>query len=83
MKRIQIYLDEELRQTLRAAAAHEGRSAADLVREAIRMYLAGRRQQGLVDPFLEIAGAFRGGPPDASVEHDRHLYGPPTGKPAE
>jgi len=75
MRRSQIYIDEDLDAQLRLAAREEGRSAADLIREAVRTYLADRGPGHPADPFLEIAGAFSGGPSDASVEHDRYLYG--------
>ncbi len=75
MKRTQIYIDEELDERLRAAAAREGRSAASLVRDAVRLYLSEGKGAPARDPFLEIAGAFAGGPTDAAEEHDRYLYG--------
>lgn len=76
MKRTQIYIDEELDSQLRAAAATEGRSAAALIRDAVRQYLRRKARSTPSDPFLELAGTFTGGPPDASTEHDRYLYGP-------
>lgn len=75
MKRTQIYLDQDLDARLRVVAAEEGRSAAAVIRDALRTYLAGRRSAVAADPFLELAGAFAGGPRDASTEHDRYLYG--------
>jgi len=76
MRRTQIYIDDDLDIRLRATAAAEGRSAAALIRDAVRLYLAGQRGgQATSDPFLELAGAFEGGPRDASTDHDRYLYG--------
>lgn len=73
MKRTQIYLDEDIDFRLRAA---EGRSAAALIRDAVRLYLAERGGlQPTADPFLELAGAFEDGSRDASTDHDRYLYG--------
>ncbi len=75
MKRTQIYIDEDLDVRLRTTAAEEGRSAAALIRDAVRLYLAERRGGPATnDPFLELAGAFEGGPRDASTDHDRYLY---------
>ena len=74
VKRTQIYLEEELDRSLRARAEAEGRSAAAVIREAVRRYLAEHGTEPSADPFLAIAGTFSGGPPDASVEHDRYLY---------
>lgn len=79
MKRTQIYIDEELDARLREAAAAEGRSAASLIREAVRSYLSAGGTIGSSDAFLELAGAFSGGPPDESTEHDRYLYGASAG----
>jgi hypothetical protein len=75
VKRTQIYLDEELGDQLRAAADAEGRSAAAIVREAVVRYLAERHGRAGGDPFLELAGAFPGGPADGAERHDRDLYG--------
>jgi hypothetical protein len=75
MKRTQIYLDEDLDEELRQAAVAEGRSAAAIIREAVHRYLAQRVPRSDPDPILELAGAFSGGPKDASTEHDRYLYG--------
>lgn len=75
VKRTQIYIDEELDRRLRAAAAEDGRSAAALIRDAVRVYLAHRRGEPADDPILVLAGAFTSRRPDASAEHDRLLYG--------
>jgi plasmid stability protein len=77
VRRTQIYLDEDLDRDLRAVAAAEGRSAADLIREAVRRYLAERGGGGPVDPIVAMIGSVDGLPPDAAAEHDRDLYGPP------
>jgi plasmid stability protein len=79
VRRTQIYLDEDVDRKLRAVAAAEGRSAADLIREAVRRYLV-ERGEGGVDPILAMIGTVDGLPSDAATEHDRDLYGPPVGK---
>jgi plasmid stability protein len=76
VRRTQIYLDEELDRELRAVAATEGRSAADLIREAVRRYLAERGSGAPVDPIAAMIGSVEGLPFDAAAEHDRDLYGP-------
>lgn len=75
---MQIYLDEAVDQDLRQAAAAEGRSAAAIIRDALRAYLAGGTGTAPMvdDPILAMAGRFGGLPPDAAVDHDRYLYGP-------
>jgi plasmid stability protein len=76
VRRTQIYIDEDLDRDLRAVAAAEGRSAADLIREAVRRYLAERGGGGTADPIAAMIGAVSGLPSDAAAEHDRDLYGP-------
>lgn len=76
MRRTQIYLDEDIDAELRALAAAEGRSAADVIREALRRYLS-ERGASSSDPILAIAGTVSGLPPDAAAQHDRDLYGGP------
>jgi hypothetical protein len=76
MRRTQIYLDDDVDRELRALARAEGRSAADLIREALRRYLSDRGQATL-DPILAMAGTISGLPPDAAAEHDRDLYEQP------
>lgn len=74
MKRKQIYLEEDLDRQLKSTAAAEGRSAASIIRDAVRAYLARPAPATGDDPFLSLAGKFKGGPSDASVDHDRTLY---------
>ena len=75
VKRTQIYIDEDLDRRLREAAAEDGRSAAALIRDAVRAYLAERRGVPSDDPVLALAGAFTSRRPNASLEHDALLYG--------
>jgi predicted transcriptional regulator len=74
MLRKQIYLDESLDRRLRKLARAQRRSAASLIRDAVRSYLE-RHGEASTDPIGEIVGAFEGGPSDAAREHDRYLYG--------
>jgi len=71
---MQIYVDEDLDDTLRQAAAIEGRPAAAIIRDAVRAYLSADRPLPVEDPFRDIIGAYEGGPDDAAQEHDRYLY---------
>lgn len=80
MRRTQIYLEEDVDRELRAVAAAEGRSAADVIREALRRYLS-EREGATLDPILAMVGTISGLPRDAAAEHDRDLYGKrPGGK---
>ena len=74
MNRTQIYLDSDLQDALRHRAAAENRSVADIIREAVRAFLAAKRGKAQ-DPFLAISGRFRGGKRDSARNHDRYLYG--------
>ena len=76
MRRTNMYIDDDLDDALRQVAALEGRSAAAIVRDAIRAYLndPARRPRD-DDPFRPLIGAFAGGPGDAALNHDRYLYG--------
>jgi hypothetical protein len=75
MRRVQIYIDEDLDDTLRQVAALEGRSAAAVIRDAVRAYIELSQHVPQDDPFQSIIGAYSGGPDDAAQEHDRYLYG--------
>lgn len=74
MKRKQIYIEEDLDSRLKATAVAEQRSAAAIIRDAVRAYLDRPSQFGIKDPFLEIAGSIKGGPANSSLDHDRFLY---------
>jgi plasmid stability protein len=73
VRRTQIYLEKDLDRRLRETAAAEGRSAAAVIREALRRYLSGGTATAR-DPILAMVGVFTGLPSDAAAEHDRDLY---------
>jgi plasmid stability protein len=73
VRRTQIYLDDDLDKQLRATAAAEGRSAAAVIREAVRRYLLDR-PGGPQDPIQAAIGSVTGLPADAAEHHDRDLY---------
>ena len=76
MKRTQIYLDEDLDLELRQTAFFEGRSAAALIREAVRTYLdhATDERRPIEDPFADIIGAFVTNPTADAKEQDVIVY---------
>jgi plasmid stability protein len=75
MKRTQIYLEEDLDHQLRERAAAEGRSAAAVIRDAVRGYLHMQRPAETNDPIQALIGAFDGGRTDGAKHHDKDLYG--------
>ena len=78
LKRKQIYLDEESDRALKRLAFTTKISEAEHIRRAVRKYIA-KKSAGIVkeDPIKELIGLCDrpDGPTDASVHHDRYLYG--------
>ena len=78
MARTQIQLTEEQSDALRRLSAATGKSVADLVRQAVELYLrtkAGRTRADLVQRALKAAGKFSSGSATGSRYHDRHFAG--------
>jgi hypothetical protein len=78
LKRKQIYLDEESDRALKMLAADTKISESEHIRRAVANYIA--KQKTAIednDPISEIIGLCDNphGPTDASVHHDRYLYG--------
>lgn len=65
-------LEDRQLEALRKLAAQTGRSIVDLIREAVDVYLARRRNIGRA---LGVAGKFASGLSDVSSEHDRYVAG--------
>ncbi len=78
LKRKQIYLDEESDQALKMLAFATKISEAEHVRRAVRKYIAKLKAGvGNDDPLKKLIGLCDSpdGPTDASIHHDRYLYG--------
>ena len=76
MIRTQVQLTDRQLQALRHAASATGRSVADLIRQGIDQYLAGRSELGReerVERAIAVAGTFSSGHSDVGANHDRHL----------
>jgi hypothetical protein len=76
MVRTQVQLTEAQLKALRQASAATGRSVADLIREGVDQYLAGRTDVGReerVERAIRVSGKFSSGLTDVSANHDRHL----------
>jgi hypothetical protein len=78
-----IRLTSEEYAALKARARSEGRSLAQVVREAIRNHVEGTpsgRRPGPSDPLLEVIGIVESGVRDGAEEHDHYIYGTPRRK---
>lgn len=76
MIRTQVQLTEDQLQALRRLSANTGKSTAELIRNGIDQYLAGRRAATVEDRTeraIRVAGRFSSGVTDVSADHDRHL----------
>ena len=76
MVRTQVQLTDRQLKSLREASAATGRSVADLVREGVDRYLAGRagaRREERIERAIRVAGRFSSGRSDVSSNHDKHL----------
>lgn len=78
LKRKQIYLDEESDQALKRLALTTKISAAEHIRRAVKKYIT--KQKGMMaeeDPLQKLIGLCDKpeGPSDASIHHDKYLYG--------
>jgi len=74
--RLQVALDPEERDRLRAEAARRGVSTSALVREAVSEHLAADRRRPIdLAKAMAVVGAGRSGARDVSVRHDDYLTG--------
>ena len=76
MIRTQVQLTDRQLEALRQASAATGRSVADLIRQGVDQYLAGRSELGReerIERAIEVAGKFSSGRSDISADHDTHL----------
>lgn len=76
MIRTQIQLTEEQYRLLKSISARENISVAEVVRESIVYYTAGKCLVDQKDKYtraLKVAGRFRSGKKDISKDHDGHL----------
>ncbi|GBD33229.1 MAG: hypothetical protein KatS3mg081_0307 [Gemmatimonadales bacterium] len=80
MKRTTIFLDSALSRRAKQAARRQGKSFAQLVREALAAYLAGgSRAAGGAERLPSVAGRFESGHRDTSERVDELLWRDPHG----
>lgn len=78
LKRKQIYLDVDSDRKLKAISAITKTPESEHIRKAIKLYLLKKRIiPSQEDPILKLIGLCDNpeGPKDASIHHDRYLYG--------
>lgn len=79
MHRTQVYLEDDVVESLQRLARAEGTSMGELIRRGARRILeesAGARRWESADPVWELVGLVKGGrPDDASAKVDSYLYG--------
>ena len=75
MIRTQIQLEPEQYERLKALAARQSKSFAQLVREGVDHILAAEQRESAWDRFLAAAGSGRAedDPGDVSTQHDEYL----------
>ncbi|MEW6546981.1 MAG: ribbon-helix-helix protein, CopG family [Bacillota bacterium] len=76
MVRTQVQLTEEQARALKKLAAEQGKSVADLIRKGVDLVIASSwstAAEERVSRAIALAGRFRSGLRDLSVEHDRYL----------
>lgn len=71
MKKTSLYLEPWVDRDLRRIAEEEGKSKAEVIREA----LAARATEASPQPRIKAIGIVKGGPPDLSQNVDRYLEG--------
>ncbi len=78
LKRKQIYIDEENERALKNLALSTKVSESEHIRRAVKEYIAKQRINLIKeDPLLKLIGLCDNphGPTDASIYHDKYLYG--------
>jgi hypothetical protein len=76
MVRMQIQLTESQATAIRRLASATGKSAAELVRQGVDLYLISQKRPTPEEQLrraLSAVGRFRSGLRDVSTEHDRYL----------
>lgn len=76
MIRTQVQLTDRQLEALRRDSAATGRSIANLIRQGVDRYLAGRSELGRderIERAIGVAGRFSSGRSDVSANHDKHL----------
>lgn len=73
MIRTQVQLTEEQHRRLRALAAADGISLAELIRRGVDQVLADYDRAERWERFMKLGGSFSSDASDVSEDHDRYL----------
>ncbi|MBC7335656.1 MAG: ribbon-helix-helix protein, CopG family [Clostridia bacterium] len=76
MVRTQVQLTEEQARALKKLAAEQGKSIAELIRKGVDLVIASSWATATderISRAIALAGRFRSGLRDLSVEHDKYL----------
>ena len=73
MKHVQVNLGEAQLLVLRERATQSGRSLADLVREAVSVWIEQEERRRGIDRALASIGGFHSGLGDLAEKHDLYL----------
>jgi Ribbon-helix-helix domain len=76
MTRTQVQLTDNQLKALRQASITTGKSVAELIRQGVDQYLAGRSElarEERIERAIRVAGRFSSGLSDVSAKHDNHL----------
>ena len=79
MIRKQIYLEPKQNEQIKYLSAGKGLSEAEIIREAIGVYLIDKKGQ-LTDPIQKLIGMVATDKNDGSLKHDTYLYTEKKGK---
>ena len=71
--RKQIYLDPEQNRQVKRLSARQGKTEAEIIREAIDNYLIHNKKQQ-EDPLLELTAMVKNKITDGSISHDEAIY---------
>lgn len=76
MVRKQVYLEPSQNDDIKRLSAKQGRTEADIIREAIDEYVVLKRRD-MEDPLVSLIG-MTDGTPDGAAMHDRDLAAQPA-----
>lgn len=77
-KRTQVYFPLNLYRQIKRTAKKESKSSAQIIREAVELYLEREKEKEIDwenDPIFKLVGIASSGLGDLAENHDKYLYG--------